>query len=171
MIGSKKQVSAAFAAAGWTRAQPHNFNNDFKTFEKAITGRGYDAQPVSQLVLDGRPPDVVYEKVADTFKKRHHFRIWRWPATETGDSSSTVWLIAATHDTGLMFSMQRRAFTHRVDPHIDAERDKVVSDLVAADVVAAMAYVPRVAPAGGATVNGGRLQAITDWRMAVLVLR
>ena len=171
VIGSQSQVSAAFAAAGWTRARPHNFDADLLTVVKAAEGKGYEAQPVSELVLEGRPPDVVFEKVADTFTKRHHFRIWRWPVTAPADSSSTVWLIAATHDTGMMFSTQRHTFTHRVDPDIDLERDKVVSDLVAANVVAEMSYVPRAAPASGATVNGRRTPAVTDWRMAVIVLR
>jgi hypothetical protein len=70
-----------------------------------------------------------------------------------------------------MFSNQRHSFTHMVDPHIDLERDKIVSDLVAANHVAAMAYVPRAAPPGGSTVNGGKSATITDWRMAVLVLK
>jgi LssY C-terminus len=171
LIGSAAQVSAAFAAAGWTRAVPLTLRSDFVTFVKAARGKGYAAQPVSQLVLDGRQPDVVYEKVADTFAKRHHLRMWRWPSADTADDSSTVWLVAATHDIGVMFSMQRRSFTHRVDSRIDDERDKVVSDLVAANAVAAMSYAQRVAPASGATVNGAKVPAVTDWRMAVLVLK
>ena len=168
MIGSAAQVSAAFTAAGWTRAVPLTLRSDFVTFVKAAKGKGYAAQPVSQLVLGGRPPDVVYEKVADSFAKRHHLRMWRWPSS---DASATVWLVAATHDIGVMFSTQLRSFTHRVDPRIDDERDKVVSDLVAANAVAAMSYAPRVTPARGATVNGGKVPAVTDWRMAVLVLK
>ena len=70
-----------------------------------------------------------------------------------------------------MFSMHQRSFTHRVDSRIDDERDKVVSDLVAANAVAAMTYAPRTAPATGATVNGAKVPAVTDWRMAVLVLK
>lgn len=171
LIGSAAQVSAAFAAADWTRAVPLTLRSDFVTFVKAAKGKGYAAQPVSQLVLDGRPPDVVYEKVADTFAKRHHLRMWRWPSADAADDSSTVWLVAATHDIGVMFSMQRRSFTHRVDSRIDDERDKVVSDLVAANAVAALTYAPRTAPATGATVNGAKVPAVTDWRMAVLVLK
>lgn len=171
LIGSSLQVSAAFAAAGWTRAVPLTLRSDFVTFVKAAKGKGYAAQPVSQLVLEGRPPDVVYEKVADTFAKRHHLRMWRWPGIDAPDDSATVWLVAATHDVGVMFSTQRRSFTHRVDSRIDEERDKVVSDLVAADVIAAMTYAPRAVPAAGATVNGGKVPAVTDWRMAVLVLK
>ena len=45
-----------------------------------------------------------------------------------------------------------------------------VSDLVAANAVAAVSYVPRSAPQEAATVNGRRTPANTDWRMAVIVL-
>ena len=109
--------------------------------------------------------------MADTFLKRHHFRVWRWPVGAAENDSTALWLIAATHDTGLMFSNQRHSFTHTVDPRIDLERDKIVSDLVAADQVAALSYVSRAAPEGGATVNGGRAAVITDGRMAVVVLK
>ena len=171
VIGSLAQLRASFPAAGWTRAAPGSLRSDIVTFVKAAKGEGYDAQPVSELVLDGHPPNEVYEKVADTFLKRHHLRVWRWPQGAATDDSTVLWLVAATHDTGLMFSLQRHAFTHTVDPHIDLERDKIVSDLVAADHVAAMSYVTRPAPEGAANVNSGRAKVITDWRMAVLVLK
>jgi hypothetical protein len=170
VVGSSAQVSTAFRTAGWTVAVPLNLRSDFITFAKAAKGEGYNAQPVSRLVLDGRAPDRVYEKVADTFTKRHHFRLWRWPSDSTRDGPSSIWLIAATHDTGIMFSSQLQSYTHRVDPRIDDEREKIVSDLVAANAVAAVSYVPRSIPHDAATVNGRRTPAITDWRMAVIVL-
>jgi hypothetical protein len=37
--------------------------------------------------------------------------------------------------------------------------------------VEAMSYVQRVAPPQGATVNGGRAAMMTDWKLAVLVLK
>jgi hypothetical protein len=170
VVGSSAQVSAAFRAAGWTVAVPLNLRSDFIMFAKAAKGEGYDAQPVSKLVLDGRPPDRVYEKVADTFTKRHHLRMWQWPSDSTRDGPSYIWLIAATHDTGIMFSSQLQSYTHRVDPRIDDEREKIVSDLIAANAVAAVSYVPRSQPPEAATVNGQRTPAVTDWRMAVIVL-
>ncbi len=170
VIGSSAQVSSAFRAAGWTVAVPLNLRSDFVTFAKAAKGEGYNAQPVSKLVLDGRPPDRVYEKVADTFTKRHHLRMWRWPSDSTRNGPLSIWLIAATHDTGIMFSKELQSYTHRVDPRIDDEREKIVSDLIAANAVAAMSYVPRSKPQEAATVNGRRTPAVTDWRMAVIVL-
>ena len=171
LIGTASQMHDAIAAAGWVRAAPMSLRGGFMTALMAAKGEGYSAQPVSELVLARRAPDEVYEKVADTFLKRHHFRVWRWPAIPARNGASSLWLIAATHDTGLMFSGQRHSFTHSVNPHIDLERDKIVSDLVAADRVAALSYVARAAPPGGQPANGTRAAAITDWRMAVLVLK
>jgi hypothetical protein len=171
VIGSADEVRNAFNAAGWTRAAPMSLKSNLVTFARAAKGEGYRAQPVSELVLGGRPPDDVYEKVGDTFLKRHHFRVWRWPVDGSRNDSTALWLVAATHDTGLMFSKQRHSFTHVVDPRIDLERDKIVGDLVAANHVAATSYVSRAAPQDGATVNGGRAAVITDWRMAVVVLK
>lgn len=163
VIGTAGQLREACAAAGFTRAAPMTLGSDLKTIVKSAKGEGYGAQPVSELVLGGRAPDMVYEKVVDSFVKRHHFRVWRWPANATDDDATALWLIAATHDTGITFSRQRDGFTHTIDPHVDRERDKVVSDLVATTRVAEMSYVPRVAVAGGAM--------ITDGKLAVLVLR
>jgi len=171
VIGTAEQLREACAAAGFTLAARMTLGSDFKTFVRAAKGEGYGAQPVSELVLGGRPPDVVYEKVADSFLKRHHFRVWRSPSASVSDDGPALWLIAATRDTGLTFSRQRDAFTHTIDPHIDLERDKVVSDLVATNRVSALSYAQRVAPPGGATVNGGHAALITDWRLAVLVLK
>jgi len=163
VIGTAEQLREACTAAGFTRAAPMTLGSDFKTFVRAAKGEGYSAQPVSELVLDGRPPNEVYEKVDDSFLKRHHFRVWRWPASAAGHDGTALWLVAATHDVGLTFSKQRDAFTHTIDPRVDLERDKIVSDLVATNRVAALSYVPRTAGAGGAMV--------TDWRLAVLVLK
>ena len=171
VIGSAEQLREVCEAAGFTRAAPMNLGSDFKTFVRAAKGEGYGAQPVSELVLDGRAPDEVYEKVADTFLKRHHFRVWRWPAAASDEDSTALWLIAATHDTGLTFSRQRDAFTHTIDRQIDFERDKIVSDLVATNRVAAMSYVPRVAPVRGAPAKGAPPAIVTDWKLAVLVLK
>lgn len=169
LVGSRAQVSAAFAAAGWTPAAPTSVKSDFVTIAKAVKGRGYGAQPMSELMLEGRPPDLEYEKVADSFAKRHHLRMWR-ALDAAGRPDSTLWLVAATHDVGLMYLSRQRTITHRVDPRIDEERDKIVSDLVAAKAVREMSWESRTAPPEGATVNGGRTPVVSDWRMAVLEL-
>jgi len=122
---------------------------------------------VSQLVLDGRPPDLVFQKLTDTFAKRHHVRIWRAAAEWTGHPA---FVAAATHDVGIEFSSEERTFTHRTDPAIDEERDKIVDDLITANAVAALSLAPRP-PVAGLTVTGGQVPVITDWRVAIVALR
>ncbi len=68
------------------------------------------------------------------------------------------------------FSTARRTFTHLVDANIDAERAKIVGDLIAAGAVGSMRDVARPAPLGAVTVNDGRDAVASDWRMVVLRL-
>ena len=80
---------------GGRRAQPEVRSED-------VCGRRrseeYRHAPVSLLLLQGRKPDVVYQKQNDTFAKRHHIRIWK---ASTTFQNSEVSIGAATHDIGV----------------------------------------------------------------------
>jgi hypothetical protein len=139
----------------------------FETLRALAEGRGYTEAPVSVLLLDGKPPDLVFEKTLNTFARRHHLRIWRRPGSFRG---KPVWAVAATHDIGIDFSEAERTFIHRIDPQIDAERDKVVNDLLFAGHVEAFDLVERPAvPRQGSNATGDRLE--TDGRIAILLLK
>jgi len=119
------------------------------------------------LLLDGKPPDVVFEKLNNTFAQRHHLRVWRRPATFQGQP---VWMIAATHDTGIDFSEQNRTFIHKIDSQIDRERAKVVNDLLLTDHVQSLALVDRPnVPQKGQNATGDSVE--TDAKIAVLLLQ
>jgi hypothetical protein len=167
LLGDAADVSASFLAAAWDTAERLSARTCFDTFVALVEARDYVHQPVSQLVLDGRPPDLVFQKLTDTFAKRHHVRIWRSAMEWEG---RPVFAAAATHDVGIELSTEERTFTHRTDPAIDAERDKVVNDLLTANAVAALSLVPRP-PIAGMTVTGGQEPVVTDWRVAVVSLR
>src|SRR5207253_5703095 len=104
-----------------------NSQSKLETVRAVAEMRGYNEAPVSILLLDGRPPDLVFQKQHNTFAARHHLRIWRRPDTFQG---KPVWVCAATHDTAIDFSPENRTFTHKIDPEIDKERAKVVNDLL-----------------------------------------
>jgi hypothetical protein len=159
-------IGAAFTAAGWDTAARLSVRTCFDTFVAMAEARDYAHQPVSQLVLDGRAPDLVFQKLTDTFAKRHHVRIWRSDVEWAG---RPVYVAAATHDVGIEFSAEERTFTHRTDPAIDLERDKIVNDLLTANAVTALSLVPRV-PIAEMTVTGGQSPVVTDWRVAVIAL-
>jgi len=167
LVGSQAQVEEAFLSAGWTRARPMCFRARLRGLLALILKRTDRAAAVSRLDLKGRPPDLVFEKQNDTLTKRHHVRMWR----EEGPPGRTVWVGAATHDVGVAFARRLHAFTHRIDPRIDAEREKIVNDLQLTGEVATAVLVDRPWPPdpGEDDVTGAPIE--TDGRMALVVLQ
>jgi hypothetical protein len=93
--------------------------------------------------------------------------VWKQPDTFEG---KPVWLIAATHDTGIEFSEANRTFIHKIDSQIDRERAKVVNDLLFTGRVRSVALVDRPAvPQHGQNATGDNVE--TDAKMAVLILQ
>jgi hypothetical protein len=122
---------------------------------------------MSTLLLEGEPPEMVFQKQFNTFAQRHHLRIFKRPERFEGRE---VWACAATHDIGIDFSPENRTFIHKIDSHIDRERAKVVFDLMFAEKVEGIALVerPRV-PTSSANATGDKIE--TDGRMAILLLQ
>ena len=167
LLGTEDAVRSAFKDAGWSAAAGLSTKSKFETFKAIAEDRGYSEAPVSILLLDGNPPDIVFEKTNNTFAKRHHLRIWRRPSTFQGQP---VWAVAATHDIGISFSEQDRTFIHKIDSQIDNERAKVVNDLLFTGRVQAIALVERPnVPQHGQNATGDNLD--TDGKIAVLQLK
>jgi hypothetical protein len=166
-IGTREQIEAAFQAAGWATAAQLDAVSGLETVRAVAEQRGYKEAPMSTLLLEGRPPEMVYQKQYNTFAKRHHLRIFQRPEKFQGRE---VWVCAATHDTGIDFSPENRTFIHKIDSQIDHERAKVVFDLMFADKVKAVALVERPkVPTAGENATGDKIE--TDGEMAVLLLR
>jgi hypothetical protein len=167
LIGSQEQIVRAFHEAGWANAAALSTDSKFETFRAMASQRGYKEAPVSVLLLEKRPPDLVFEKLTNTFAQRHHLRVWRRPDSFQGNP---VWVVAATHDTGIEFSEQNRTFIHKIDSAIDHERAKVVNDLLFTGRVRSVALVERPAvPQSGQNATGDSLT--TDAKMAILILQ
>jgi hypothetical protein len=166
-IGTRDQVVAAFTAAGWSPAEKVNSLTGLETFRAVAEQRGYKEAPMSTLLLEGEPPEMVFQKQFNTFAQRHHLRIFKRPERFEGRE---VWACAATHDIGIDFSPENRTFIHKIDSHIDRERAKVVFDLMFAEKVEGIALVerPRV-PTSSANATGDKIE--TDGRMAILLLQ
>ena len=166
-VGTEEELHKAFAEAGWSTAAALSAQSKMETFRAIAEQRGYKEAPVSILLLDGKPPDQVFQKQNNTFAMRHHLRIWLRPDTFRG---RPVWVCAATHDTGIEFSEQNRTFIHKIDPEIDRERAKVVNDLLLTGLVRSLALVTRPSvPTQSQNATGDKL--ITDGSQAVLILK
>src|SRR5439155_20572538 len=122
--------------------------------------------PVSALLLRGRLPDLVFQKSLNTFAKRHHIRIWKLANTYNGRE---VWIGAATHDVATVSSRAYTKWSHRIDPHIDRERDWVETDLLFVGTATAYADVDRP-QAPRAAANATRDDIVTDGKMSVVEL-
>lgn len=97
-VGEEERLRAAFTAAGWLPALATTFKTEAATFFAVCEHHSYGEAPVSILLLDGRKPDVVFQKQNDTFAKRHHIRIWRRPDTWQG---RPVWVGAGRMTSAL----------------------------------------------------------------------
>jgi hypothetical protein len=165
-IATEEQLRAAFQNAGWFGAEALSGESKLETARAIIEDRGYKQAPVSILFLDGRPPDLVFQRQTNTFSKRHHIRIWLRPQTFEG---RPVWVGAGTHDINISFSQDSHSFSHGIDSHIDREREKIANDMEFAGAVRALTLVSRpTVPRNITNATGDAL--ITDGKIAVVEL-
>ena len=165
-LGSQTQIISAFGESGWLEADNLGLKSAAKVAQATIRQTGYKDAPVSSLLLMGRQPDLVFQKSLDTFAKRHHIRIWKLTKTYQGQE---VWVGAATHDIATENSRGYTKWTHRIDPHVDRERDWVQTDLLFSGTATGYLDVERPnAPKKAANATGDDI--VTDGKMTVMKL-
>jgi hypothetical protein len=121
---TREQLENAFRSAGWNTADPLTAKTFARSYAAVSAMRAYPTAPVSPLLYGSRLPDAVFQKSLNSLSKRHHIRLWN---VET--PSGPVWLGAATHDIAAAVDWGRMTLTHKIDPNIDIERQKVIYDL------------------------------------------
>ena len=167
VIGNAEQIGQAFQQAGWSVAEKKTSKSVFDTVRAVMDNQGYGKAPVSELYVFGRAEDLAFEKMFNTFNKRHHLRLWRTEA-RTPDGRE-IWLGAATHDIGLE-PTNSGSISHAIDPNLDDERSRVGADLAIGGSVAAEKLVTRPNPLSqGLTATGGKWH--TDGALLVIVLK
>jgi hypothetical protein len=165
-LGTQQQLLAAFQEAGWFEADPRSLTHNLNAVQATLRQTDYSKAPVSTLFLGGHPPDLVFQKSLDTFAQRHHIRVWKQTALYNGRE---VWVGAATHDLAVSSSRGKTRWSHRIDPHIDRERDWIQSDLLFAGTASGYANIDRPnAPRTIANATGDAI--VTDGKMAVVEL-
>lgn len=138
-------------------AESHSVMALYHMYDCVTERVGYSMAPMTNLRLNGRSPDLAFQKILNTFSKRHHVRFWH-------DERSGLWLGAATED--VKYAVQGMHLTHATDRRVDNERAKVVNDLVFTGCVDAGALLPRP---GLKTVTD-TTSIVTDGDVAVLRL-
>jgi hypothetical protein len=166
LVGERSQLIRAFESAGWTEAQKLGVKSGLKTFASLAEQKGYSEAPVSLLLLEGKKPDLVYQKQTNTFAKRHHIRIWK---SSQLYQSRELWLGAATHDIGISVQRGGTHWVHRIDPEVDREQTKVKDDLLFTECVEWFALLDRP-EVPRRTMNATGDEIRTEGRLLVLNL-
>jgi hypothetical protein len=165
-LGSKQRVTSSFTESHWLEADDLGVKAALKVAQATMRNTGYTSAPVSTLLLNGQPPDLVFQKSLNTFAKRHHIRIWKLKATYKGQD---VWIGSATHDIATENARGYTKWTHRIDPHVDRERDWIQSDLLFSGMAVAYADIERPhAPRKAANATGDDI--VTDGKITVVDL-
>ena len=165
-IGSQQQLEAAFQEAGWFETDSLTMGSALKTVQATIRSAGYQQAPVSLLTINGKPPDLIFQKSLDTFAKRHHIRIWKQSVTWNGRE---VWVGASTHDIDISTARAKTKWGHRIDPHVDREREWIETDLLFAGTATSYARVDRPnVPKTAGNATGDVIT--TDGQLSILEL-
>ena len=152
-VGTRAQLTSAFAAAGWQTADPPSLGSLTRAILAALTNQPYPTAPVTPAFLDGTVQDIAFEKPegAATVRRRHHARFWLTSATLGG---VPVWVATASFDSRLEIGTTIPLPTHHVEPDIDAEQAYVVANLVGTGKAALAVRVRVTPPSTGTNAQG-----------------
>ena len=166
-LGSREQLQAAFIEAGWHNSDPVSRHSFAQNLYALLNNSGYAQQPMTTLLLDGKPEDMNWQKGLNSYGRRDHLRIWQWTGKEASDS---MWVSSSTHDISAILSVKYHGFVHHIAPYIDEERAKVVRDLNFAGCVKSVTYVSRTGIVS-TTRNATGDMISTDGSIAVVQLK
>jgi len=133
--GTQGDIIRAFDAAGWSQAEPLTKGTFTRTWTAVNKMESYPTAPVSLLMWQGRPPEMVYQRSLNSLAQRHHIRLWR--------VRDDLWVGAATHDVEIQFRVRKVSFSHKIDAAIDRERSKVLNDLTEVGAVEGISLIER----------------------------
>jgi hypothetical protein len=167
LLGSESDVIHALTAAKWYPADAITFSSSIRIAVDSVFRRPDNEAPVSNLDLFGRKQDLAFEQpVGESPRQRHHVRFWHWDRLHDGRE---VWFGAATFDERVGLSDTTGQFTHHIGPDVDAERDRILSELQKAGLTLEVYHVDGFHKELQGK-NGGGDPWHTDGRLGVAVL-
>ncbi|MGZ3622099.1 MAG: LssY C-terminal domain-containing protein [Ktedonobacteraceae bacterium] len=151
-IGRNDQILQSFHSAGWLTPDPITTKSSMRIAVDSLAHRSYPTAPVSNLYVYGRVQDLAFEKPTSDVQNRGHIRIWKTGSLIDGQS---VWVGAATYDSGIEVSGTTHLPTHHIAPTVDLERNVVGTDLATTGLVREEAYTAFTPPIFSAHNGGG----------------
>jgi len=152
-IGTRQQLTQAFAAAGWNVADKATPSTVFRAAVTALTNQPYATAPVTPAFLGNKTQDIAFEQPDGkaTVRRRHHTRFW---LVSTDTAGRQIWAATASLDTGLELGSTIPLPTHHIAPDIDTERDYIVQQLTASAATTVTGTVRISQPTSGFNAQG-----------------
>ncbi len=183
LTGTRQQLHAAFAAAGWSEADRLGLASSWRMIRAFLFKSPYPKAPFSTLYLFGRGQDFGFQKAIDNNpRKRHHIRFWAlslahadsalgtasfWLNTDRPPDGACVhWIGAGTKDTGFSLTWLTFQITHATDADTNAERDFIIAELGNKGVIGTVTPYQAGERLGAGQVN----HYVTDGEVAVASL-
>lgn len=154
LLGTRSQVEGAFAAAGWSQADPIDLHTVVRLYAAGLHHTAYPTAPVTPAFLAGRPQDLAFELEvrAGSVSERHHTRIWA-SGFSLADGTP-IWVGTASLDDRVEVKLPVPIPNHHIAPAIDLERDFIARSLFASGLVATETRVQAVPPELGTNAAG-----------------
>jgi hypothetical protein len=164
-IAAERDLQHAFQLAGWLKVDKSKPLIAWHLLEERMH---YATLPMARFFLFGRAQDYSFAMPDPDHivARRHHLRIWK---TDCRVNGTPVWVAAATYDTSIEIHAMRLGITHRIDPHVDGERDFVSKSLEDTRQVTRLEYLSIPHPVYKAATTGGQ-PYYSDSRLALLDL-
>ena len=145
LSGSQADLDRIMARAGWFRAEPITLASSLGIARSVLLGSPDNHAPVSTLMFRNRPQDLAYEKpITLDADRRHHVRFWRVSPPDA--PGPPLWYGAATEDVAVGLNHLTGQFTHHINPDIDRERDALLADLNATNLLGPITDAPGIGP-------------------------
>jgi LssY C-terminus len=155
IIGNEDAMKKVFTTAGWVKVDANVESTILAGALASFSKESYLTMPMSQLYLFGRPQDYgwAHAEPISVVASRNHLRIWKASFSVNGQ---TLWVGAATHDTGFERDQRNNGLTHKIDPDIDLERDYVEKTLSSTGLVSELThFLPKNPMQEAKTATGG----------------
>ncbi|MBE0604602.1 MAG: LssY C-terminal domain-containing protein [Deltaproteobacteria bacterium] len=149
VASGEETLADAFTRAGWVATDPLRIDTMAKMLVALISNTGYPAAPVAPSFWNGSVNDLSFSKTspARTVRERHQARLWKTDL-RTPDGRS-IYVGTTIFDAGLKWQV-----VYRIGPDVDAEREELVRDLLAAGVVASAEWNGFISPMTGKNTFG-----------------
>ncbi len=168
-IADQAHLAAAFARAGWQQAEPQSVHGVLTELWDVASNRPDPRGPASPTYYERQPQDLTFEKPGDpsgSIRRRHHTRLWD-TGLRVSPGNLPLWVATASYDAGIMLVAAPYLLTHRIDLHVDRERDLIAGDLAPSG--ARRLATLTVGPPGRGT-DAGSDRFFTDGRAYLLAL-